>query len=114
MAKGLSVDRLAIATVAGSQADELVRALVREGFHVTEIDSTSGFFQEATVSLLIGLEHSRLPRLLQIVRTLCRPYVRYIPVHLEIAMAEVQPLMMETQAGGATVFVLNVERFEQV
>lgn len=108
------INRLAIATVAGSQADELTRTLVKEGFYVTEIASTSGFFQEATVSLLIGLEESRLPRLLHLIRTLCRPYVRYVPVHLEVAMAEVQPLMMETQVGGATVFVLNVERFEQV
>lgn len=108
------IDRLAIATVAGSQAEELTRTLVGEGFYVTEIDSTSGFFQEATVSLLIGLEASRLSRLLQLIRTLCRPYVRYVPVHLEVAMAEIQPLMMETQVGGATVFILNVERFEQV
>ncbi len=108
------INRLVIATVAGSQAEELIRALVGEGFYVTKIDSTSGFFQEATVSLFIGLEASRLPRLLHLVRTICRPYVRYIPVHLEVAMAEVQPLMMETQSGGATIFILNVERFEQV
>lgn len=108
------INRLAIATVAGSQAEELTRTLVGEGFYVTEIASTSGFFQETTVSLLIGLEARHLPRLLQLIRTLCRPYVRYVPAHMEVAMAEVQPLMMEIQSGGATVFVLNVERFEQV
>ncbi|MCS7179127.1 MAG: cyclic-di-AMP receptor [Anaerolineae bacterium] len=108
------VNQLVIATVAGEQAGDVIRTLVAEGFHVTRIDSTSGLLQEATVSLLIGLDRSRLPHLLERIRTLCSPYIRYLPVHLEVTMAEIQPLMIETQVGGATVFVLNVERFEQV
>ncbi len=108
------VNQLVIATVAGGQAGDVIRTLVEEGFHVTQIDSTSGLLQEATVSLLIGLDQARLPRLLERLRSLCRPYTRYLPVHLEVTIAEVQPMMIETQVGGATVFVLNVERFEQV
>ncbi|MGB9871758.1 MAG: cyclic-di-AMP receptor [Anaerolineae bacterium] len=108
------VNRLVIATVASRQAGEVIRALVEEGFYVTRIDSTSGLLQEATVSLIIGLDRARLPHLLGRLRTLCRPYTRYLPVHLEVTMAEVQPMMIETQVGGATIYVLNVERFEQV
>lgn len=108
------VNQLVVATIADGQAKDVIRTLVEDGFYVTQIDSTSGLLQEATVSLLIGLDRARLPHLLQRIRTLCRPYTRYIPVHLEVAMAETHPMMMETQVGGATVFVLNVERFEQV
>lgn len=108
------VNQLVIATVAGGQAGDVIRTLVEEGFYVTRIDSTSGLLHEATVSLLIGLDRVRLPHLLGRLRTLCRPYIRYLPVHLEVTMAEVQPMMIETQVGGATIYVLNVERFEQV
>lgn len=109
-----NVNQLVIAIVAGGQADEVIRTLVEDGFYVTQIDSTSGLLQEATASLLIGLDRARLPYLLQRIRTLCRPYTRYLPVHLEVTMTEMQPMMIETQAGGATIFVLDVERFEQV
>jgi uncharacterized protein YaaQ len=108
------VNQLVIATIAGGQAGDVIRTLVEEGFHVTRIDSTSGLLQEATVSLLIGLDRARLPHLLERIRNLCCPYTRYLPVHLEVTMAEVQPMMIETLVGGASVFVLNVERFEQV
>ncbi len=109
-----NVNQLVIAIVAGGQADEVIRTLVKDGFYVTQIDSTSGLLQEATASLLIGLDRARLPHLLQRIRTLCRPYTRYLPIHVEVTMTEMQPMMIETQVGGATVFVLNVERFEQV
>lgn len=108
------VNQLVIAIVTGRQVDEVIRTLVKDGFYVTQIDSTSGFLQEATASLLIGLDQARLPHLLERLRTLCLPQTRYLPVHLEVTMTEIQPMMIETQVGGATVFVLNVERFEQV
>jgi len=108
------VDQLVFVTVAGSQADELTRTLVRDGFHVTQIHSRGGFVQESTVSLLIGLESVRLPRLLKRVRTYCPTTTRYVPAHLEMALAEVQPLVLEAQVGGATVYVLEIERFVQV
>lgn len=108
------VNRLVIAIVADGQADEVTRTLVKDGFHVTQIDSTSGLLQEATASLLIGLDEVRLPHLLERLRTLCRSYIRYLPVHLEVTMVEMQPMMIEAQVGGAAIFVLNVERFEQV
>lgn len=111
---GQQVNQLVIATVAGEQVGELIRTLVEDGFYVTQVNSTSGLLQEATASLLIGLDRARLPYLLERLRVLCRPYTRYLPVHLEVTVAEVQPLMLETQMGGATIFVLNVERFEQV
>lgn len=94
------VNQLVIATVAGGQAGDVIRTLVEEGFYVTRIDSTSDLLQEATVSLLIGLDRARLPHLLGRLRTLCRSYTRYLPVHLEVTMAEVQPMMIETQGGG--------------
>lgn len=109
-----AVNQLVVATVAGEQAGELMRALLEDGFQVTRMDSSGGMLQEAAVSLLIGLDRARLPRLLEHVRTHCRTYTRYVPAHLEVTMAEVQPLVIEAQAGGATVYVLDVERFEQI
>jgi uncharacterized protein YaaQ len=109
-----AVNQLVITTATGGQAAELTRALTRDGFHVTQIDSSGGVVLEATVSLLIGLDRDRLSSLLEHIRTHCRTRTRYVPAHLEATLAEVQPLVIEAQVGGATVYVLNVERFEQV
>jgi uncharacterized protein YaaQ len=106
------VNQLVIATVAGAQANTLTERLTQEGFYATQIDSSGGILYEATVSLLIGLDRARLPRLLENLRECCSTRRRFIPAHVEAPLLEIQPVMIEAEVGGATVYVLDVERFE--
>ena len=109
-----NVNQLVFATVAGSQAGEFVDRLIRSEFHVTQIDSRGGILHEATVSLLIGLDRARLPRLLEHVRECCHTRRQFIPAHAEAPILEAQTVMIEAEIGGATVFVFDVERFEHL
>ncbi|MEE8392388.1 MAG: cyclic-di-AMP receptor [Anaerolineae bacterium] len=108
------VNQLVLVTVAGSQAGALTDRLVRDEFYVTQVDSSGGILREATNSLLIGLDHARLPRLLEHIRECCPTRRQFIPAHVEAPLLEVQPMMIEAEVGGATVYVLDVERFEQL
>lgn len=108
------VNQLVFATVAGTDADELTERLIEDGFYVTRIDSYGSFFQEATVSLLLGLDKTRLPQLLEHIRTCCHTRQQYLPAHIEGSFSEAQPVMIEAEVGGATVFAFDVERFEQL
>ena len=108
------VNQLIIATIAGAQAGVLTDRLTRDEFYVTQVDTSGGILREATNSLLIGLDRARLPRLLEHIRECCPTYRRFIPAHVEAPLLEVQPMMIEAEVGGATVYVLNVERFEQL
>ena len=108
------VNQLAIVTVSGSQADELTDRLTDAGFYFTQVDSSGGILYEATVSLLIGFDEARQPFLLDQIRECCPTHQRFIPAHAEAPMLEVQPVMIEAQVGGATIHVLQVERFEQL
>ena len=109
-----TVNQLVIATVSGAQASTFTDALTRDGFYFTQVDSSGGILYEATVSLLIGLDHARLPRLLEQIRECCHTRRRFIPAHVEAPMLEIQPMMIEAEVGGAAVYVLDVERFEQL
>jgi len=108
------VNQLILATVAGSQAGEFVERLTRDEFYVTRIDSRGGFLHEATVSLLIGLDKIQLPRLLELLREYCRRHRKFIPAHAEAPFFEAPTVMIEAEIGGATVYALDVERFEQL
>jgi uncharacterized protein YaaQ len=100
--------------VAGAQAGELMQRLSQERFYFTKIDSTGGLVQEPNVTLLIGLNESRLGAFLELVRKVCQPYRQFIPAHVSVHPMHMQPAMIEAEMGGATVFVLEVERFEQL
>jgi uncharacterized protein YaaQ len=109
-----AINQLVIATVSGAQAGALTDRLTHDGFHVTQVDSSGGILYEATVSLLIGLNQARLPDLLEHVRECCRTRRRFIPAHVEAPLLEIQPVLIEAEVGGATIYVLDVERFEQL
>ena len=109
-----NVDQLAIANVASTQAGELTERLTQDGFYVTQIDSSGGILYEATVTLLVGFDGARLPRLLEHIRECCQTHRRYVAAQVETPLIELQPMVIEAEVGGATVYVLNVERFLQL
>lgn len=109
-----SVNLLVIATVSGAQADALVQRLTGDGFFVTRIDASGGFLVGASVSLLIGLDRADLPRLVEHFRQCCRRQRQMVPAHVEVLSVQMQPPMIEVEVGGALLYALNVERFEQL
>ena len=108
------VNQLILVTVAGTQAGALTVRLVRDGFYVTQVDSSGSILREARNSLLIGLDRARLSRLLEHIRECCPTRRQFIPAHVEAPLLEVQPMMIEAEVGGATLYALDVEHFEQL
>ncbi len=108
-----TVNQLVFIVVSERQAGELLKTLVREKFYFTKIDTSGMVFQEPTLCLLIGLNNTRYSALMELVGQCCKTYEEYIPVQLN-PPAGFPPLsMIEAQSGGALVYVLDVERFEQ-
>jgi uncharacterized protein YaaQ len=107
-------DRLAILNVSGEQGDNLVADLAKEKFTITVINSAGGLIQEPEVSLLIGFHSERFPNLLDIVRKDCQRYRKYISAKgfMQGEMAGLP--MVEVELGGAQLYLMNVERFEQI
>ena len=109
-----NVNRLLIANVTRTQSGGLIEKLTADGFYVTKVNSSGGILYEATVTLLIGFDAAYLQRLLGHFRECCHVQRRYVPAQVESPMSEVQAMMIETEVGGATIYVLDVERFEQL
>lgn len=107
-----TVDQLVLATVSGEQTAELVQTLNQAGFYVTMVDSRGGLLDERTSTLLIGLNRSQGPALLEKLRIECRTRRRLIPAQLETPLASAQTLMIEAETGGAIIYLFDVERFE--
>jgi uncharacterized protein YaaQ len=108
-----SLDRLVLLTVSESQSGKLSKHLSQAGFQFTVINTTGGVVQEAVICLLIGLPGQRMPAFLEIVRTYCRAYTKFIPAQ-GVLSAEAGSLpLLEAQVGGALVTTMNEVRFEQ-
>ncbi len=108
-----TVNQLVFIVVSERQAGDLLKALNRERFYFTKIDSSGMVFQEPTLFLLIGLNNTRRSALMDLVGQCCQTYEEYIPVQLNPPAGFPPMSMIEARAGGALVYVLDVERFEQ-
>ncbi len=87
--------KMILAIVRDADLDEILQGLLDESFRVTQIASSGGFFRRGNVTLMIGVSEARVEKALQIIRDYCAP-------SLDLAVKH------------ATVFVLDVDRFEQI
>lgn len=113
MALSNSVNQLVFVVVSGRPAEVLMQSLNQEGFYFTRLDLSMFAFQETRICLLIGLNSAQNGRLMGLIETHCQPHQEYVPVQFT-PPAGFPPLsMIETRVGGALVYQLEVEQFEQ-
>jgi uncharacterized protein YaaQ len=109
------IDQLALVVVSGSQAGDFTKNLTKNKFYFTKIDSSGGIIQEPMVCLLIGFDKLRKDDLMKLSRKYCQPHKQYIPANMTIQPGYTNQIpMIEAQIGGATLHLLNIERFEQL
>ncbi len=79
------------------------------------VSTTGGFLREGNSTVLIGVEDEIIQSVLDIIRANCHTRTQYVnPLPPIMEPGELyMPTPVEVQVGGATVFVLNVDRFEK-
>lgn len=108
------INRVAVISIRGDTAGELVRRLNADEFSVTRVESSRGLLLEPSSTLLTCFPEARYPVLMEHVRTLCGTRTRLIPAQPDGSMAPALPMMVEAETGGATIAVMRVERFLQI
>lgn len=107
--------KLIIAVVQDTDADDAIAALVEAGYRVTRVASTGGFFRQGNTTLLCGVDDEAVCHVVRLLRHTCQQRTRTVPVAPQSAES---PMMIGTYAevavGGATLFVMDVEHFEQL
>jgi uncharacterized protein YaaQ len=88
------------------------RALENLGLSVTHLPSTGAFLGRRSVTLLIGLPEGMGPAVFDVIKETCHQRVEYISTPLEGAPMPI-PLSTPITVGGATLFTLEIERYEE-
>jgi len=86
--------KMVILIVKDNDADEVNQALTSEKYRITRVASTGGFLRSGVVTFLIGMRDERVELALEIIRKKLTP--------------------LPSGEKRATLFVVPVERFEQV
>ncbi|MFW6075677.1 MAG: cyclic-di-AMP receptor [Chloroflexota bacterium] len=107
--------KLVILIVQDYDAPELVREIVKSGLRVTQVASTGGFLRSGNTTLLAGVEDHQVTRLLRQVDRSSSTRTEVIrPSGIADFDEWYPPEKIEVEVGGATVFILDVDRFIRI
>ena len=108
--------KMVIAIVQNEDTNLLTEALMENKFSVTKLATTGGFLRVGNTTLLIGVEDEKVDQVIEIVREVakCREQIitTTTPSAYGTEMFSTYPIKI--QVGGATIFVVDVERFEKI
>lgn len=108
--------KLVVAIVNPEDAGPLVDALLERDFRATRLHSSGGFLKQTNATVMLGVDDDAVDGVLDIVRENCHSRTQLVnPMPPILEPGEFfLPYPLEVEVGGATVFVLPVERFERL
>lgn len=104
---------LLLAVVQEQDLEPATKALQAIGASLTYLSSAGGFLGRRNATLLIGLPLDKKTEALAALHEACRQRIEYMTLPLEGSTMPM-PAPVPVTVGGATVFALPVERFEQI
>lgn len=105
--------KLVLAIIQDQEANDLISALTEKKFRVTKLASTGGFLKSGNTTLMVGAEEEQLDEVLDTVKTICKTREQTIIEAQSIPdITGFYPQeKVSLTLGGATVFILNVDKF---
>lgn len=105
--------KLIIAIVQDDDAGELIDILTDTGFRVTKLATTGGFLKAGNTTLMIGVELEKVDEILKVIEDVCKTRDQVItsPSPVAGSTGVYVPYPVEVEVGGATVFVVDVDKF---
>ena len=103
---------LLVAVIQDQDLDSATESLQHVGASMTYLSSSGGFLGRRNITLLIGIPVDREEDALIALHDACRQRIEYLAMPLEGSPMPM-PSPVPVTVGGATIFVLPVERFEE-
>jgi uncharacterized protein YaaQ len=104
---------LMLAVVQEQDRDEAIGALEKLNMPVVYLFSAGGFLGRRNATLLIGLREGLEDNAVRALQETCKQHIEYLTLPLEGSPLPM-PTPVPVTVGGATIFALPVEQFEEI
>ena len=106
--------KLIIAIINRDDANAVTRALTKQGFFSTKLATTGGFLMAGNTTIMTGVDEEKVQTVIDLIRELCHSRKEMIPAATDVSYGYYPTMPVEVTVGGATIFVVDIERFERV
>ena len=105
--------KMILAIVSNDDSSNVSRTLTKERYSVTRLATTGGFLMSGNTTLLIGVEDEKVDDVIRIIADNSRKRTKMVPSTASFRAGMYAGMPVQVTVGGATIFVMNVERFEK-
>ena len=102
--------KLLVAVVHNDDTYAVNNALTDAGFQLTKISSTGGFLHSGNSTFLSGVEEDKVDEFINIISKNCSSRIQAVP-NMTLGLDGYAGYVNKVNVGGATVFVLDVEKY---
>ncbi|NIM05076.1 MAG: hypothetical protein GTN69_01635 [Armatimonadetes bacterium] len=108
--------KLVIAVIQDKDRRRATDALLEKGFKFTNVASTGGFLREGNVTFFVGVEDDQVDKVMEVLSASCKAreqFVNVFPPTIE-PIGTCIPSPVRVMVGGATVFVISVDKYARI
>ena len=106
--------KLVLAIVSNDDSGSVSSAMMKQGFSITKLATTGGFLKAGNTTFISGVEDDKVDTVIGIISKHSSRRTQIVPTTTTMDAGMYSSLPVEVTVGGATIFVLNVDRFEKV
>ncbi len=106
--------KLIVAVINRDDAGAVLRSLTKNGFSVTRLATTGGFLMARNVTILVGVDEEKVQQAIDVIKEQSHSRKEMIPAATEMNYGYYPSMPVEVVVGGATIFVVDIDRFERV
>ena len=106
--------KMIIAIVNNDDSQDVMTALRKAHISVTKLASTGGFLMKGNTTFISGVENNEVDEVIELIREHSRRRTQLMPIDYSQFNPGMVSYPVEVTVGGATIFVVDVEKFEKV
>ena len=108
--------KLVVAIIHNEDAGALVDGLLEKEYRATRLHSSGGFLKQSNATIVLGVDDDKVDDVMAIITEHCTSRTQVVnPMPPIMEPGEFfMPYPLEVEVGGATVFVMPVDRYERL
>ena len=106
--------KLVLAVINRDDSRSVTVNLTKKGFSSTCLATTGGFLMAGNVTVMVGVDEEKVQDVIDVIKEYSHARKQMIPTTAEVGYGYYPAMPVEVTVGGATIFVVDIERFERV
>lgn len=103
--------KLILAIVSNDDSSAVSSALTNSNFQVTRLATTGGFLRAGNTTLIVGCEDEKVDTAIDLIGQESKRRTEVVPSTASYDIGRYASFPVEVQVGGATIFVIDIEKF---